>query len=114
MLDSSRVVSLTEPNGEGPDGLRAAGGTRDGVSGQQEVCPSGPRCKELHVSSRLLLPNHVTVHHILHASWMAQISVIVFNKIALDSITSQLPFTCDECRKQLLQEKPQRKYCEPR
>lgn len=41
----------TEPNGEGLDGLRAAGSQRDGVSGQQEVCPSRPRCQELHVSS---------------------------------------------------------------
>lgn len=40
----------TEPNGEGLDGLRAAGSQRDGVSGQQEVCPSRPRCQELHVS----------------------------------------------------------------
>lgn len=96
MLDSSRVVSLTEPDGEGPDGLWAAGGPRDGVSGQQEVCPPGPRCKELHVSSRLLLPNHVTVHHICHANWIAQISVIVFSKIALDSITNRLPFSGDQ------------------
>lgn len=41
----------TEPNGEGLDGLRAAGSQGDGVSGQQEVCPSRPRCQELHVSS---------------------------------------------------------------
>lgn len=47
----NRVVVFTEPNGEGLDGLRAAGSQRDGISGQQEVCPSRPRCQELHVSS---------------------------------------------------------------
>lgn len=41
---------FTEPNGEGPDGLRAAGSQRDGVPGQQEVCPSRPCSQELHVS----------------------------------------------------------------
>lgn len=44
-----------EPDCEGPDGLRTAGGQRDGVSGQQEVCPSGPSCQELHVSSHLFI-----------------------------------------------------------
>lgn len=39
-----------EPDSEGPDGLRAAGGQRDGVPGQQEVRPSRPRRQELHVS----------------------------------------------------------------
>lgn len=45
------VVFPTEPNGERPHGFRAAGGQRDGVSGQQEVCPPRPRRQELHVSS---------------------------------------------------------------
>lgn len=45
----------TEPNSEGPNGLRAAGGQRDGVSSQQEVCPPRPSSQELHVSCHLFV-----------------------------------------------------------
>ncbi len=58
------VVFPTEPNSKGSDGVRAAGGQRDGVSGQQEVCPSRPSCQELHVSSQLLIQYHMRVYSI--------------------------------------------------
>lgn len=56
MIPNQRMLLFsTEPNSEGPDGLRAAGGQRDGVSRQQEVCSSRPSCQELHVSSPLCI-----------------------------------------------------------
>lgn len=65
MIANQRMALFpTEPNSEGPDGLRAAGGQRDGVSGQQEVCSPRPGCQELHVSSLLFIQHYESVYHL--------------------------------------------------
>lgn len=75
----SNLLPLAEPNGEGSDGLRAAGGQRDGVSGQQEVCPSGPGCQELHVSSHFLFPHPEALCEILQPSQLLSVSTQAYD-----------------------------------